>query len=95
MKIEIKKDEYGLPDAYTSVADVIRQWCEKNNRYEDFIVRIRTTVLGEETTLLLFNSFEEGEDLFEWEDDWYEGGEVELLGFMPLEEVEIPEKYRC
>ena len=72
---------------YTAVVDVIRELTKKNG-YEcmsERIVRIKTTVLGESNELLLIDNFD-----YIWENDWYEGGEVELLGWIDIDDVEVP-----
>lgn len=72
---------------YTAVVDVIRELTKKNG-YEcmsERIVRIKTTVLGESNELLLIDDFD-----YIWENDWYEGGEVELLGWIDIDDVEVP-----
>ena len=72
---------------YKAVIDVIRE-LTKENGYEcmfDRIVRIRTTILGESNELLLVDH-----DDYVFENDWYEGGEVELLGFIDVDDVEVP-----
>lgn len=72
---------------YRAVIDVIRE-LTKENGYEcmfDRIVRIRTTILGESNELLLVDN-----DDYVFETDWYEGGEVELLGFINVDDVEVP-----
>lgn len=82
MKIDISKT-----DPYTAVADEIRKITKKNG-YEymaERIVRIRTTVLGESNEYL---GVENGE--YYWENDWYEGGEVELLGFIDVDDIDVP-----
>lgn len=82
MKIDISKK-----DPYTAVTDVIRELTKKNG-YEcmfDRIVRIRTTTLGESNEYLGVSNGN-----YYWENDWYEGGEVELLGFIDVEDIEVP-----
>ena len=82
MKIDISKK-----DPYSAVIDVIRDMTMENG-YEcvfERLVRIKTTVLGESNELLLIDHG----DYF-WPNDWYEGGEVELLGFVDLDDIEVP-----
>ena len=72
---------------YKAVVDVIRE-LTKENGYEcmfDRIIRIRTTILGESNELLLVDN-----DDYVFVTDWYEGGEVELLGFINVDDVEVP-----
>ena len=72
---------------YKAVVDVIRE-LTKEKGYEcmfDRIVRIRTTILGESNELLLVDN-----DDYVFVTDWYEGGEVELLGFINVDDVEVP-----
>lgn len=85
MKVDISKKS-----PYEAVIDLIREMT-KENGYEyisDRIVRIRTTTLGESNELLIFDG--EDEDYY-WQNDWYEGGEVELLGFIDVDNVKVPE----
>lgn len=72
---------------YTAVIDVIRE-LTKENGYEcmfERIVRIKTTTLGESNELLLVDNGD-----YVWETDWYEGGEVELIGFIDVDDVHVP-----
>lgn len=82
MKIDISKK-----DPYTAVVDVIRELAKKNGCecMCDRIVRIRTTVLGESNEYLGIDNND-----YYWENDWYEGGEVELLGFIDVDDVDVP-----
>ena len=74
-------------DPYTAVTDEIRKLTMVNG-YEyktDRIVRIKTTVLGVSNELLLVE-----DDDYIWKTDWYEGGQVELLGFIDVDNVDVP-----
>lgn len=74
-------------DPYTAVIDAIREMTMENG-YEcmfERIVRIKTTVLGESNELLLIENNE-----YIWENDWYEGGQVELLGYIDVDDVIVP-----
>lgn len=72
---------------YDNVAEIISRWSEDNG-YSDMVVLLK--IDGDiETVYLGLNSCLD----YEWEYDWYEGGEVELLGFCPVSEVIIPDKY--
>ena len=84
MKVDISKKS-----PYVAVIDLIREMTKENGCecMFDRIVRIRTTILGESNELLIFD----GEDAdYYWQSDWYEGGEVELLGFIDVDDVEVP-----
>ena len=81
MKIDISNK-----NPYDAVIEVIREMtmidgCECMN---ERIVRIKTTVLGESNELLRINDFD-----YYWENDWYEGGDVELIGFIDIDDVEV------
>ena len=82
MKIDISNKS-----PYTAVIDVIRELTMEDGIECMFerLVRIRTTILGESNELLLIDDND-----YVWESDWYEGGEVELLGFIDIDDVEIP-----
>ena len=82
MKIDITDK-----DPYRAVIDAIRELTTKDGCEYMFerIVRLKTTVLGESKELLLID---DGEYCFE--NDWYEGGEVELLGFIDIDDVDVP-----
>ena len=74
-------------DPYTAVIDAIRELTRENGCecMFDRIVRIKTTVLGESNELLLIDNHE-----YYWQNDWYEGGQVELLGFIDVDDVRVP-----
>ena len=74
-------------DPYTAVIDVVREMTKENGCECMFerIVRIKTTILGESNELLLIDNNE-----YYWGNDWYEGGQVELLGFIDVDEVRVP-----
>lgn len=79
-------------------------WNEKSSPYEatgkmveklapytdDYIVHLKTSVLGETNALYVMAdtrpSFK-----WVWDSDWYEGGEVELLGIIPVHDVKVPD----
>ena len=74
-------------DPYQAVVDVIRELTKEDGieYYTDRIVRIRTTISGESNEYLGVN-----DSGYYWEGDWYEGGEVELLGFIDVEDIKVP-----
>ena len=74
-------------DPYKAVIDTIRELTMENGCESIFerIVRIKTTVLGKSNELLLVD----GADYY-WQNDWYEGGQVELIGFVNVDDVEVP-----
>ena len=85
MKLDLKDN-----NPYQSVVNEIAKWCEANNSYlSEFIVWLRTRE-GEIHFLLEFLGLDNSS-----QPSWYEGGDVELLGFCPIDEVVIPEEYRC
>ena len=75
--------------AYDALAGVLREWAFQHNRYNTLIVDIRTTVLGADRIIADTNSY----GGYDFLDDWYEGGELELLGITPIDEIDEP-KYR-
>lgn len=79
MKIDISK--YSNP--YDAVTDKI---FEIAGYMTNYIVRVRTTNLGDATVLL----YEDSDYDMVYDTDWYEGGDVELLGFIPVEDVVVP-----
>ena len=78
MKITWDK-EAGSP--YEAVGQIITDWAERNF-YDTFIVWLETSTLGKSVELLEFDLNSDG--LLVWDNDWYEGGDVELIGFCPL-----------
>lgn len=74
---------------YEAVIDAVREIARTVNGgiFADKIVRIRTTVLGESNELMLADIDTGG---YLWENDWYEGGDVELLGFIDLDDLIVP-----
>ena len=72
-------------DPYTEIADIIKAWCEKNC-WEDLVVTI--SINGNEITECI--SFNAEKMDFIWESDWWEGEEdVQLLGFLPIDNIRI------
>ena len=81
--IERKGSPYGLLSAF------LDKWTSEHNVYCDLIVDIQTGVLGKDRVLA--TRTEDG--CYFFKDDWYEGGDVELLGITPIDEIEEP-KYK-
>lgn len=82
-------------DAYEIVADIIdKKMVEHYKYYADVLVELRTSNLGETIEYLKFYGDKPG---WVWDRDWYEGGDVELISFIPLDEIkklgDIPNAY--
>ena len=71
---------------YEAVIDKIHELT--GNSMFEYLVRLKTTILGESNELLMIDKDEHC-----WEHDWYEGGEVELLGFIDIEEINVPKMF--
>ena len=70
---------------YDSIAEVIKDWCEKNS-YTDFLVTIG--INDDEITEYL--AFDPAHIDFVWENDWWEGeADVRLLGFLPIGNISV------
>lgn len=76
---------------YEKIESLIEKWCSKTGWwYCDMIVTIAMRYENEksytnETTLLEWDG-----DSFVWVDDWWEGQQfVKLLGFMPVQSIEL------
>lgn len=85
MKIDITKYK---GDPYVAVYETIREMTRDKYGYEDMpdrLVRIKTSVLGEDNVLLTSDP-----DNYYWSTDWYEGGDVELLGFINIDDIPVP-----
>ena len=81
MNITVKDD-----DAYKALADkmdAILQECGMG--YDTYLLHIRTGNIGEENIIFRYGDFGE-----EYDTDWYEGGELELLGWIRLYDLKIP-----
>lgn len=78
------KIDISTKNPYDAVADWI---IFHSNPHTAYAVKIRTTTLGESIELL----YDDGPDwtipVWTWENDWYEGGEVELLGWIPIDDI--------
>ena len=70
--------------AYESLSIVLTEWAIKHDKYETLIVDIKTTVLGTDRIIAIPN----GSD-YDFDSDWYEGGDIYLLGIMPISEINI------
>lgn len=82
MKIEWDRKK---SDPYTAVGNYIGEHFGWGWSY---IARIMTTTLGVSNEYC--TPFDPFVDDFEWENDWYEGGDVYLLGVIRVDEVEVP-----
>lgn len=70
--------------AYESLSTVLTEWAIKHDKYETLIVDIKTTVLGLDRVIAIPNGYD-----YDFDRDWYEGGYVELLGIIPISEINI------
>lgn len=87
--MKIKFDIVKGPDPYEAVINKIRELTKDKDGIQHigtYIVKIYTTVLGVSNELLLWDE----ESDYYFENDWYEGGDVKLLGFIALEDVKVP-----
>lgn len=86
--MRVKWDEES--SAYDAVIDIIKDWCEENDEFDDFIVTLRignNPIWGAETVSEILICHLENYD-FDWVSDWWEGEyEVELLGFVPINRI--------
>ena len=87
MKIDITNKS-----PYRAVIDKIRELTTEDGceLITQFIVRIKTTILGESNELLLYDNNNE----YYFDSDWYEGGEVELLWFVDIEDIDMEKTKR-
>lgn len=84
----MKIDWYEKSDSpYNMVERIVDNWCEDNG-YSDMIVLLR--IDGQEEKVYLEY---DASGILNWEYDWFEGGEVELLGICPVDKVIIPDEY--
>lgn len=75
-------------DKNTSPYDaVVEEVVKRAGSYCDtYIVRLKTALLGESTVVMSPNGY----GWYDFDTDWYEGGdEVELLGFIKLEDIDV------
>lgn len=74
--------------AYESLSIVLTEWAIKHDKYETLIVDIKTTVLDTDRIIAIPNGFD-----YDFDSDWYEGGEIYLLGIMPISEITIAHEF--
>ena len=86
MKIKANSDK-GSP--YVLLSAFLDRWTSEHDVYCDLIVDIQTGVLGKDRVLATRTEY----GCYFFEDDWYEGGDVELLGITPIDEIDEP-KYK-
>ncbi len=71
------------------IADILREWCEKNY-YTHFIIWLK---LDNEIVNVLCEYTNPDELIFEW--DFYEGQKcVEFIGYIPIDDVPIVENVK-
>lgn len=82
LKIDISKK-----NPYDAVADYVVERGLSNGCADAYVVCIKTSVLGESVELL----YNDGPDwtipVWTWQNDWYEGGDVELIGFIAIDNI--------
>ena len=84
MKIDQGHDK----DPYKELSDFLNSWILKMHfPYGVLIVDIRTSVLGE-ARIVASPYFGDGECQFSFNYDWYEGGDLEILGITPIDDFE-------
>ena len=72
---------------YKTVIDIVVQDIEKHNKpYGTILVWLWTSVLGYTTTILSYDC-NEGE--WCWETDWYEAGDIKLIGYILVEDIDF------
>ena len=82
MKIDISDKRF---NPYIHLSNALFEWvCENWSYFDTLIVDIRTSVLGDDRIIASFDGDYCG---YDFDTDWYEGGEVELLGITPLHEI--------
>ncbi len=86
MKIKINECK---DSPYVLLSAFLDRWASKHKVYCDLIVDIQTGVLGKDRVIATRTEY----GCYFFEDDWYEGGDVELLGITPIDEIEEP-KYK-
>lgn len=75
-----------MKDPYTEIGDIIEQWIIDNRYYyADYLVTL--TLDDSLLTVILKYNGNVGE--FEWDYDWWEGEKVELLGFIPVDDIHV------
>lgn len=74
--------------AYESLSTVLTEWAIEHDKYETLIVDIKTSILGTDRIIAIPNGFD-----YDFYSDWYEGGEIYLLGIMPISEVTIAHEF--
>ena len=79
--------DISVKNPYEAVIDAIRELSKKDGCecMSDRIVRVKTTNLGESNEYLGCN-----DSGYYWENDWYEGGDVELLGYIDVQDIDVP-----
>lgn len=80
MNIDIRDKRFS---PYIHLSEALYQWASKNGVHEDLIADIRTSNLGDDRIIAI----EDGLHGYDYNTDWYEGGDVELLGITPVSEI--------
>ena len=74
---------------YETVSSFLTDYIAKNeDHYGSLVVDLETTFLGRENVLALFNSDFCSSAMYEFEFDWYEGGDIIIHGYTLIDNVE-------
>ena len=74
---------------YVILSAFLDRWTSEHEVHCDLIVDIQIGDLGKRRVIATRTEY----GCYFFEDDWYEGGDVELLGITPIDEIEEP-KYK-
>ena len=78
----LKQQQMKTNNPYDDIVKIFR----KRNKAEDaFIAWVYTDVLGYDVVFCDYNG---GKDCYEWQTDWYEGGDCYLLYIAAIEDVD-------
>ena len=73
---------------YDIVADILTEWCYKNY-FTDMIIQLKLDGITENIIV----TWEDTDCVFEY--DWWEGQrDIELVGFMDIHDVKVPENVK-
>lgn len=82
----MKLDVAPMFSAYVSLSRFLEEWAYDHGVICALIVDIQTGVLGKDRIIVERTEY----GGYESHDDWYEGGDLEVLGITPIDEIPEP-----
>jgi hypothetical protein len=91
MSVIFKEGEFD--NAYVTVSDYLTEYFYKTDRFFDDLIVFLSTDYGKHIDKEI--ALVDQDDIYRFENDWYEGGDVILYGFTRMRDVDMRKEFEC